>query len=176
MMNLWRAATHCRTPWASLTAGVRIRSLSLPSVPHCWSYTTPGTGTLGQAPQLENSKEETDHSFSNTMNTFLSSRFIWTKTAKMNGKHDFVSFSVKRSDDVNESSDGNNVLNYFIRDFSNFQNEQNIVLITDKKSIFGISEIKYLSRFSLKISIIQFSTSDISQYLEVHKKSQPRKY
>ena len=94
----------------------------------------------------------------------------------MNGKHDFVFFSVKRSDDVNESKDGNNVLNYFIRDFSNFQNEQNIVLITDKKSIFGISEIKYLSRFSLKISIIQFSTSDISQYLEVHKQSQPRKW
>ena len=167
---------HCRTPWASLTAGVRSRSLSLPSVPHCWSYTTPGPGTLGEASQLENTKEETDHSFLNTVNTFLSFAIYLDKDCKNDGKHDFVFFSVKRSDDVNESKDGNNVLNYFIRDFSNFQNEQNIVLITDKKSIFGISEIKYLSRFSLKISIIQFSTSDISQYLEVHKKSQPRKY
>ena len=76
--------------------------------------------------------------------------------------------TVKRSDEVeNKEEDQYSALNYFMRDFSNFQNEQNIVLFTDKNTIFGVSEFKYLSRLSLKISISLYSRSNISEFLQV---------
>ena len=75
-------------------------------------------------------------------------------------------FSVKRSYyDVNVQEDIN-TLNYFIKDCSKFLQENNIVLVADKQSIFGISEFKYLSRFSLMTSISRFPERNFSK-LEV---------
>lgn len=76
--------------------------------------------------------------------------------------------AVKRSDAVeNKEKDQYSALNYFMRDFSRYQNEQNIVLFTDKNTIFSVSEFKYLSRLSLKISISLYSRSNISEFLQV---------
>ena len=78
-----------------------------------------------------------------------------------------VFLSVKRSDyDVNVQEDIN-TLNYFIKDCSKFLKENNIVLLTDKQSILGISELKYLSRFSLMTSISRFPERNFSKFLEV---------